>query len=61
MPNIGSRDPYFAAMFNTAAMDSTMEICERKLVTPSGSMRESSFTRGLNASLSSFTAFMRNR
>ena len=48
-------------MFSTAAMDSTMEICDRKLVSPSPSMRRSKrpFTRKLLRH--SRTAFMRNR
>ena len=57
-PKIGSRAPYSIHIFCTAAIETTSEICARKLVSPSTRNFGISFPSSLKLLISSLTTFM---
>lgn len=59
--NTGSSAPYLRSMLLTAAIDATMDICERKLHIPSGRKRPISLPLSTKLLLCSLTAFIRQR
>ena len=60
-PKIRSIAPYFRHIFNTAAMEKTIEIWERKLLIPSVRIRPISRPSGAKEDFSGRTVFILKR